>query len=72
MISLLSKETDFFTLTTDSLDMALDFILLGAESLLELDLVTLAVSETSAGVTVGFAFFRLTGGPGLQVQYAWY
>jgi hypothetical protein len=52
--------------------MALNLVLLSTESLLELYLVTFAVSEASTGVAVGFALFGLAGGSGLQVQHARY
>lgn len=47
MISLLDEGADLLGLTTDCLDVTLDFLLLGIETLFQLHLIPLAVAEAS-------------------------
>jgi hypothetical protein len=67
MISLQGEEMNLLALAPNSLRVALDFLLLRTESLLELHLVALTVAETPRGIAVGLALLRLCRGTRFQV-----
>ena len=59
MIFLLYEGVNLLALATDCLDVPLDLVLLGIQTLFELHFVSLAVAEAPGGIAVGFPFLGL-------------